>query len=209
MAIKFLLEDCLHKRMRLNIKYSKTPKRLPTVLTKEEIKKLFNAIENKKHKLMIELLYGAGLRVSELINLKVGNLEIDNGYGFVRGGKGNKDRLFILSQKLIDRLKELIEEGSLDKNSYLFNSNKNLKYDIRTIQQIVKKAGKKAKIEKKISPHSLRHSFATHLIENGYDVSSVQALLGHKSPETTFIYLHASSKRMINVKSPLDDLIEK
>ena len=206
MAIRFLFEEVLEKRMWIDIKYSKTPKKLPVVLSKEEIKKLFSAIDNKKHRLMIELLYSAGLRVSELINLKVYDLEIDKGYGFVRSGKGNKDRLFILSEKLRDKIKELIEEDLLDKGSYLFSSNRNLKYNIRTIQQIIKKARKKAKIDKKISPHTLRHSFATHLVENGYDLTQVQALLGHKSPETTMIYLHTASKNMINIKSPLDSI---
>ena len=206
MAIRFLFEEVLNKRIWIDIKYSKVPEKLPVVLSKEEVKRLFSAISNEKHRLMIELMYSAGLRVSELINLRVKDLEIDKGYGFVRAGKGNKDRLFILSPILIDKIKRLINEDLLDNDSYLFSSNRNLKYNVRTIQEIIRKAVKKAKIEKKISPHTLRHSFATHLIENGYDVSQVQSLLGHKSPETTFVYLHIASPNMINIKSPIDSL---
>ena len=206
MAIKFLFEDVLEKRMWIDITYSKVPQKLPVVLSKEELKRLFESISNEKHKLMIELLYSTGLRVSELINLKVCDLEIDKGYGFVRAGKGNKDRLFILSPKLKDKINDLIKRDLLDNDSYLFSSNRNVKYNIRTIQQIIKKARRKAKIEKRISPHTLRHSFATHLIENGYSVNEVQNLLGHKSPETTMIYLHTASKNMINIKSPFDNI---
>ena len=203
-AIKFLLKDVLGKRVTVNLKFSKIPRKLPVVLTKEEVKLLIDSIGNKKHKLMIQVMYSAGLRVSELINLKVQDLDLDKNYGFVRGGKGNKDRIFIIAEKLKEELKELIKEENLE--SYLFNSNKNRPYNVRTLQEIVKKATKNSKIKKKISCHTLRHSFATHLIENGYSISEVQSLLGHKSPETTFIYIHAASPNMIKVKSPLDEL---
>lgn len=205
MAIRFLFLDVLDKKMWIDIKYSKTPKRIPEVLSKEEVKKLFSAIDNDKHRLMIELMYSSGLRVSELVNLKVCDLNIDKGYGFVRAGKGNKDRLFILSEKLRGKIRELIGKEGLKEESYLFSSNRGKKYHIKSVQLIVKNASKKAGIGRKIHPHTLRHSFATHLIENGYDVSAVQSLLGHKSPETTMVYVHMASPNMINVKSPLDD----
>src|SRR3989344_5573498 len=203
-AIKFLLKNILGKRVTVNIKFSKVPKRLPVVLTKDEIKSLINSVENKKHKLIIQLMYSAGLRVSELINLKVQDLELNKNYGFVRGGKGNKDRIFIIAEKIKEDINNLIEKEKLD--NYLFYSNRKRPYDIRSLQEIVKKAKKKIKLKKEISCHTLRHSFATHLIENGYSISEVQALLGHKSPETTLIYLHTSSPEMIKVKSPLDEL---
>lgn len=206
MAIKFLMEDCLHKRMKLNIRYSKTPRRLPEVLSKEEIKTLFTSIPNEKHKLMVELMYSGGLRVSELTNLKVKDLQIDKGYGFVRSGKGNKDRLFILSPKLKERINNLTLKEKLSDNSYLFISNRKTKYSTRSLGKIIKDSCKISKIHRRVSCHTLRHSFATHLIENGYDVSQVQGLLGHKSPETTMIYLHISSPNMINVRSPIDNL---
>ncbi|MEM7825010.1 MAG: tyrosine-type recombinase/integrase [Candidatus Aenigmatarchaeota archaeon] len=206
MAIRFLFEDVLDKRIWIDIKYSKVPEKFPVILTKEEVKKLFDNIENPKHRLMIELMYSAGLRVSELTNLCVKDLEIDKGFGWVREGKGKKDRLFIIAEKLKDRIKELIEKENLEPEFYLFRSQRDKKYDVRSLQKIIKKAARNARIEKKISCHTLRHSFATHLIENGYSISEVQALLGHKSPETTFIYLHSSASNMIRVKSPLDEL---
>jgi site-specific recombinase XerD len=151
-------------------------------------------------------MYSAGLRVSELLNLKVCDLEIDKGYGFVRSGKGGKDRLFILSEKFKERISELIYNNGLKGDNLLFLSNRDRKYNVRSMQEIIRKACKKAGIEKKVHPHTLRHSFATHLIENGYSVSEVQGLLGHKSPETTMIYLHTATKSMLNIKSPIDSL---
>jgi len=206
MAIRFLFIDILDKRMWIDIKYSKITKKLPIVLTKDEVKKLFNSIDNPKHKLMVELMYSSGLRVSELLGLRVCNLEIEKGYGFVRKGKGNKDRLFILSQKIVDKIIDLIDFEKLSYENYLFNSNRNSKYNVRSLQNIIKCTCREADIKKRVSCHTLRHSFATHLIEKGYDVSQVQSLLGHKSPETTMIYVHISSPNMINVKSPFDDL---
>jgi len=205
-AIKFLLKDVLGKRVTINIKFSKVPKKLPIFLTKEEVKLLIDSIDNKKHKLMIQVMYSAGLRVSELLNLKVRDLELDKNYGFVRGGKGNKDRIFIIAESIKDEIKEFIENNKLTFESHLFCSNRNHPYNSRSLQEILNKAGKKVKLKKKISCHTLRHSFATHLIEDGYSVSEVQALLGHKSPETTLVYLHTSSPNMIKVKSPLDSL---
>lgn len=205
MAIRFLFEQVLDKRMWIDIKYSKIPEKLPVVLTKEEVRNLFNAIENEKHRLMIELMYSAGLRVSELINLQVRDLEIEKGFGFVRSGKGSKDRVFILADKLKDKLKNLIKNENLSKDYFLFSSNRRKKYHMRSLQQIIKDAARKTKLSKKISCHTLRHSFATHLIESSHSISEVQALLGHKSPETTQVYLHTASPNMIKIKSPLDE----
>ncbi|MBI2667914.1 tyrosine-type recombinase/integrase [Candidatus Woesearchaeota archaeon] len=206
MAIRFLFEDVLDKRIWIDIKYSKTPERIPVVLSKEEIKSLFNAIKNQKHKLMIQLMYSAGLRVSELINLKADDLDINKGYGFVRKGKGNKDRIFIIADSIKEELRRFIGTKKLNEFDYLFTSKKGKKYNVSSPRNVIKKACKIAKIEKNISCHTLRHSFATHLIEYGYSISEVQSLLGHKSPETTFVYVHATSPNMIKVKSPLDNL---
>ncbi|MBI2106717.1 tyrosine-type recombinase/integrase [Candidatus Woesearchaeota archaeon] len=206
MALRFLFQEVLGKTMWIDIKYSKVPEKLPVVLTKEEVKMLLESIDNPKHKLMIGLMYSAGLRVSELINLKIKDFEFDKGYGFVRRGKGNKDRLFILSQKIKDSVISLLEKEKLNHEGLLFIGNRNRAYNPRSLQIIVKKACKKAGIKKNVHCHTLRHSFATHLIENGYDVSAVQAILGHKSPETTMIYIHMTSPNMISIKSPLDTL---
>ena len=203
-AIKFFMENILNKRLFYNIKYSKVPKRLPVVLTKDEIKKLIDSIENPKHKLMIRLMYSAGLRVSELVKLKIEDFQFDKNYGWVRQGKGKKDRMFIIADSLNEELQRFILENNLE--SHIFIGYKGCHISQRSIQEIIRKSTKKAKIKKRISPHTLRHSFATHLIENGYDVASVQSLLGHNSAETTMIYLHIANPKMINVKSPLDSL---
>jgi integrase/recombinase XerD len=201
MSIRFLFEDVLDKRMWINIKYSKVPEKLPLILSKKELKKLFNAIENDKHRLMAKLMYSAGLRVSELVNLRVEDIHIDRSYGFVRKGKGNKDRIFIVADSLKEDLKKFIGSAT---EGYLLISQRKSKYNPRSLQQIIEKARKKAKIRKKISCHTLRHSFATHLVEDGCSVFEIQSLLGHKSPETTMVYLHVKSPSFIKVKSPLD-----
>lgn len=206
MAIKFYFEEILGRKMWIDIKYSKVPKELPEVLSKEEVKKLIDSTKNLKHVLIISLLYSAGLRVSELVNLKVKDLNLEMKHGFVRNGKGGKDRIFILSDNLIKPLKRLIENEFLEDKDYLFKSNRNKKYSLRTIQKIVDNSAKSSGLKRKIHPHTLRHSFATHLIENGYALENVQSLLGHKSPETTMIYTHIASPTLINTRSPLDDL---
>jgi site-specific recombinase XerD len=208
MALRFLFGNVLEKRMWIDIKYSKVPEKLPIVLSKEEVKKLFEAIKNPKHKLMIELMYGAGMRVSELLNLGIKDFDIDRKYGFVRHGKGNKDRLFIIPEKIAQEIKELIKNENLSDENYLFTSNRNRKYSVRSIQKIIRNSARRTGLKnwKEIHPHTLRHSFATHLIENGYDITNVQSLLGHKSPETTLIYTHIASPNLISTKSPLDNL---
>lgn len=150
-------------------------------------------------------MYSAGLRVSELVNLRVRDLDLKENYGWVRHGKGNKDRMFIIAESLKKGLLEHIKINNLNNENWLFSSyNGNI--SARTVQEIIKKAAKKTKINKKVHPHTLRHSYATHLIENGYDVTTVQSLLGHNSAETTMVYLHIAPKRFINVRSPLDEL---
>lgn len=205
-ALKFLMENILNKRKYFyNIRYSKTPKRLPIVLTKQEVIDLINSIKNNKHKLMIKLMYSSGLRVSELVNLKVSDLNLINNFGYIRKGKGAKDRLFIIANSLKKELFDYILNNKIDLDSYLFISYMG-RMSPRTVQEILKKASKKLKLNKKVHPHTLRHSFSTHLIENGYNISDVQSLLGHKSLETTMIYVHLASPKMLSVVSPLDDL---
>ena len=205
-ALKFLFEEILNKKLTLKIKYSKVPKTMPIFLTKDEVKRLFEATKNEKHRLILELLYSAGLRVSEIVNLKVEDFEFERSVGWVRNGKGNKDRPFIIAQLLDPKLKAYIKLNNLSYNSYLFMGNNGNKYGVRSIQEIIKKSAKLAGIIKNIHPHSLRHSYATHLIENGYDVNSIQSLLGHNSVETTMMYVHMVSPKMIKVKSPYDEL---
>ncbi|MBI1935755.1 tyrosine-type recombinase/integrase [Candidatus Woesearchaeota archaeon] len=204
-ALKFFYGSVLHKRLMINIRYSKTPKALPIVLTKEEIVKLINSISNPKHKLMAKLLYSAGLRVSELVHLKPEHLEIENGYGWVRHGKGNKDRMFIIADNTREELKNYISKECASSDSYIFRGF-NGHLTTASVRSIIKNAVKSAEISKHAHPHTLRHSFSTHLIENGSSVAEVQSLLGHSSAETTMVYLHIASPKMIGTKSPIDSL---
>jgi len=205
-SIRFLIEEVMHRNMYLRLKFSKRPRSLPTVLAKEEVRKLIDAIENPKHRLMIELMYSAGLRLSELVNLRVRDFEFSNNFGWVRKGKGNKDRAFIIAEKLKKEILDHISKNKLGYDSWLFSGNKNYHISQRTIQEIVKKAAKNAKIAKSVHPHTLRHSFATHLVENRCSLTSLQSLLGHNSLETTHVYVHTASPLMLAVKSPFDSL---
>jgi integrase/recombinase XerD len=206
MALRFLFHDVLDKRMWIDIHYSKVPVKMPLVLTKEEIRKLFNAIDNEKHKLIMQLIYAAGLRASELIHLKVKDIEFGKYYGFIRKGKGNKDRIFVVSSKIEQKLMKLIQKEELESDDFIFKSNRGNKYSLSSLQMIVKEATKKAGIEKKVHPHTLRHSFATHLVEDGYSLQDVQSMLGHRSPETSLVYVHMVSPKMVRIKSPFDTL---
>ena len=207
-ALKFYFNN-LGKKFNINLRYSKKSRTLPIVLSQEEIMNLINNIKNQKHKLMISLLYSAGLRASELLNLKIKELNLENNYGFIRKGKDNKDRIFIIAQSLKPIIKQLITEENLENEDYLFNNNRNHQYSIRSLQEIIKIAAKAARINKKVHPHTLRHSFATHLIEQGRSLTDVQSLLGHKSPETSMIYVHLASPKLLGIKSPLDTILEQ
>lgn len=206
MAIKFLFEQVLDKKMWIDIKYSKVRKKIPTFLTKKEVEKLIESISNHKHKIMIAFMYSAGLRVSELINLRVRDLELRRRFGYVKNGKGGKDRIFVVSERLVAIIQQIITNNRLEEEDYLFSSMRNKKYNTATIRKIIKSSVKKSRIKKNVHPHTLRHSFTTHLIDNGHSISEVQAILGHKSPETTLTYLHTASSKLINIKSPLDKL---
>ena len=205
-AIRFLMEDVLRRNLHLDFKYSRRPKNLPVFLTRDELKRLFDVIKNPKHKLMIELMYSAGLRVSELLHLRVRNFEFEMGFGWIRKGKGNKDRPFIIAKKLKDEILHHIRENKLMKDDFLFTRNKILPLHVRTVQEILKKAAKKAGIKKHVHPHMLRHSFGTHLVEEDNDLVDVQQLLGHSSMKTTMVYVHTAAPRIISVKSPFDNL---
>lgn len=200
-SLRFMMEEVLRRRMRLNIRYSKTPRNLPVCLTKEEVKRLIGAITNRRHKLLVSLMYGAGLRVSEVLSLRKEDIDIDSNIGWVRHGKGDKDRPFILPACLKEEIRRMIGAGSV----YLFEG-RNGHLSTRTADVVIKRAAKKAGIKKKVHPHTLRHSFATHVLEAGHDVTAVQALLGHSEPRTTLEYVHTAKPKMIGVRSPLDTL---
>jgi len=205
-SITFMIEWVLDKRWRLNIRYSKKPKKLPVVLTRDEIINLLRVINNHKHRLIMALMYSSGLRVNELVSLRVRDLELEQSYGWVRHGKGNKDRVFIIAERLKKDLTDWIEKEKLGYDSYLFKGRKGWHLSTQTVLKITKKSGMKAGIRKNIHPHTLRHTFGTHIIENGYSLQSLQGLLGHNSPETSTVYVHTACPKMIKIKSPYDDL---
>ena len=200
-SLRFMMEEVLRKSMKLNIRYSKTPKRLSRCLSRNEIKKLVSVITNNEHRLIVLLMYGSGLRVSEVVNLKSEDIDFESNIGWVGHGKGNKDRPFILPFCLVDDIKNIVRDHS----GYLF-SGRNGKLSVKSVQEIVNNAAKKAKIDKNVHPHMLRHSFATHLLEAGNDVTAVQSLLGHNEARTTLTYLHIVKPKLITIKSPLDEI---
>lgn len=203
-ALKFFYEEILHKRLTIKIRYLKTAKKLPDFLTKEEMLRLINTIENPKHSLLVRLMYCSGLRVSELLQLKVKDLNLEGNYGWVRNGKGGKDRPFIIAHSLKEELAEYIKCKRPEE--LLFIGWNRSMYNSSSVRAILTTAARKAKLTKKVHPHLLRHSFATHLIQNGYSPLEVQPLLGHNNVNTTMIYVHLAAVNLLNVRSPLDSL---
>ncbi|OYT41840.1 integrase [Candidatus Pacearchaeota archaeon ex4484_26] len=201
-AIKFFFLNVLRKKI-YGIPYPKRKESLPIILSKREVKKLINSIENPKHKLLVSFLYACGLRVSEAVKLRVSDIDFDEGLIYVRKGKGGKDRCVPLPKSLIKSMENL--KVQINNFKYLFQTKKG-HLSIKSAQLIVEKAAKKAGINKRVSPHTLRHSFATHLLESGVSIRIIQKLLGHKRIAATQIYTQISNQTIKNVKSPLDDL---
>lgn len=200
-ALKFTFDEVLNFNI-VNIKTPKSIKKLPTVLTKNEVKDLIRNAETKKERLIIKFLYSSGVRVSELCKIKINDLELKEGTAWVRHGKGAKDRAIILSQNLIKDLKDYIP---IVKSEFLFPGKKG-KMSERNVELIINKTSKRANIHKKVTPHTLRHSFATHLLEAGVDIRKIQTLLGHSNLQTTQIYTHINTSEIRKIKSPLDNL---
>ena len=201
-SIKYAFMAIAGKDPTAGIKRPKNQKKLPIILTKEEVRALFESAPTKKSRLILESLYSSGLRVSEIVKLKQKDIDFNENIGWVREGKGKKDRMFILSEKLSKKLKKFTEKRQ-DWN-FLFSKQKSL--TSRNIQKIVGKTAKKAHINKEVHPHTLRHSFATHLLDSGVDIRKIQFLLGHSSIATTQIYTHLSQEQLKSIKNPLDSL---
>ncbi len=201
-ALKFFFVEILKKEVG-EIKMPKKDKKLPEVLTRDEVSKLLKSAETRKSRLIISLLYSSGLRVSELVNLKPQDINFGENIGWVRGGKGNKDRMFTVSEGLANELKDYMKKR--DGAKYLFSHEDPL--TTRNVQKIVKHLRNRADIQKKVTPHTLRHSFATHLLEAGTDIRMIQMLLGHSSLNTTQLYTHISSDQIKKIINPLDSLL--
>jgi len=188
-----------------DIKRPKKDKRLPVVLNKKEIKAILEALENLKHRTILTLIYSSGLRIGETVKLKPADIDSERMLIHVKGGKGRKDRYTILSEYIINMLREYYKIYRPEK--WLFEGQNTEKHlSTRTVQVVFNNACNKANIAKEVTVHSLRHSFATHMLENGIDLRYIQELLGHQSSKTTEIYTHVSQKKIQQIKSPLDDI---
>lgn len=200
-AIKFFYRKVLHKDFNIHIPFPKRSNRLPVVLSRAEIEQLLQTISNHKHRLILALSYGSGLRVSEVLRIRVCDIHFHELLLYVRESKGKKDRFTVLPEKILRELRSFASGKS--PHDLLFPSERGGILSTRTVQFVFHKALKVAHIEKPATFHSLRHSFATHLIENGVNLRYVQELLGHKSIRITERYTHVSLPALRNLKSPL------
>jgi integrase/recombinase XerD len=205
-AVKLFFNKIENKK--LNPELVHRPKRtklLPNVLSKEEVKLILNSLKNLKHKTMLSLIYSCGLRRGELLNLKTTDIDSKRNMIIIRQGKGRKDRIAPLSAKILEILRNYYSDYK--PTVWLFEGEQQgEKYSEQSLQSVLKQALEKAKINKPVSLHWLRHSFATHLLENGTDLRYIQEILGHSSSRTTEIYTHVSTKSILQIKSPFDDL---
>jgi integrase/recombinase XerD len=204
-AIKFYFEQVLNMdKFFIEIPRPKKPSLLPKALSTHDIKKMLGTIANQKHELLLKMTYGMGLRVSELVNLKITDIDSKRMQVLISQSKGKKDRYVNLPESVLDLLRKYYLQYK--PKYYLFEGQYGGQYSVRSVQAVFKKAMQKAKINKKIGVHSLRHSYATHLIEQGTDIRFVQELLGHNDIKTTMVYTGLTDQTKRNIKSPLDNL---
>jgi integrase/recombinase XerD len=204
-AIRYYYMNVMGDAKRVTfIERPRAERKLPTVLSEEEVAALLRSVENLKHRCILMLIYSAGLRLSELIALERRDLAVERGQLVVRSGKGNKDRITLLSRKALAIVDEYLIQYKPER--HLFEGPDGGPYSPRSVQVIFHRAREKAGITKPATVHTLRHSFATHLLEKGTDLRYIQALLGHSSSKTTEIYTHVSTKALGKIRSPLDDL---
>lgn len=203
-ALRFFFREILKRPFTTEqVPIKKKEKQLPKVISKEKIKALIGSTKNIKHRIIIELLYSTGIRLNELINLKRKDIDFDRSIVNIKRGKGKKDRITIISRSLrLDLLKYY--SNSTFRTEYVLEG-RNGKYTKKSVQMVLSKAGRKLGI--RLSPHMLRHSFATHLLEEGTDIRYIQALLGHSDVSTTQIYTKVASAKLQNIKNPLDGIL--
>jgi len=207
-SLKFFFHTFLHLKIIEDIKIPKKAKKLPVVLTKEELKALFKATKHGRNRLIMQFLYSTGCRVSEASKLKVDDLEFDEGIARVKGGKGNKDRIIVLSKEWISDVKKYLKKKKI-KSEFVFSKKNGKPISSDTTERLIKEAAQKAGITKDVTPHKLRHSFATHLLESGENIRKIQELLGHSNLSTTQIYTKVTTEELKKVVSPLDSLNKK
>ncbi|MDO8647367.1 MAG: tyrosine-type recombinase/integrase [Candidatus Diapherotrites archaeon] len=207
-ALKYFYHTLLHLKIIEEIKTPKKAKKLPITLTKEELKLLFKATKAGRNRLILEFLYSTGCRVSEASKLKTEDLELEEGIARVKGGKGNKDRIIILSKQWISEIKKYLKKKK-NKSAFVFSKKNATPISTDTIERMIKESAAKAKITKDITPHKLRHSFATHLLESGENIRKIQELLGHSNLSTTQIYTQVTTDELKKVVSPFDTMQKK
>lgn len=200
-AIKYYYYQVAGWSTKIEIKTAKKPGRLPVVLSRSEIQKMLDLTKNSKHKLLLGLAYGAGLRVSEAVNLRVGDCDVNELTLHIKQAKGRKDRLTLIPEKMRCDFAKLL--NGKDCNALVFESERGGKLATRTAQKVFEQALQRAAITKPATFHSLRHSFATHLIENGVDIRYVQELLGHNEIRTTQRYTQVTNPALKKIQSPL------
>lgn len=194
-ALQFFYKNVLKQNFTEELPLGKKSGHLPQVLNTEEIKSLLDATLNLKHRFLLMVLYYTGIRLNELVNLRWEDFDFERKTIHLKITKGTKDRVIFFHQNLVD----LIHNFGLKKEGYLFQSNLGKKYNLRSVQMVVRQAAQRAGIKKRVTPHTLRHSFATHLLEAGADIRSIQQLLGHKDLKTTQIYTHVANKDLTNL----------
>ena len=177
-------------------------KKLPVILSMEEVRRLIQCAYNIRHKALLSLIYSAGFRVGEAMRLRISDVDSERMLIHIKGAKGRKDRYTLLSKRALEILREHMRIYT--PKIYIFEASGGKPYSVRSAQNVLQIAAKRAGIEKKITPHSLRHSFATHLLENGTDIRYIQNLLGHSSPKTTMIYTHVSDIAVQKIRNPFD-----
>ena len=207
-ALKLFIVFCPETLINnLELVRPKKSKKLPNILSQEEVLKIIGVTQNLKHKAILALIYSCGLRISELINLKLENFNIDRKQLVIKNSKGRKDRYVSLADSFIPLLSNYYY--SYKPEIYFVEGQNKGKYSAESVRQFLKKNCLKAGIRRTVTPHTLRHSYATHLLENGVDIRYIQSLLGHSRPETTMIYTHVKRKDLMEIQNPLDRALQK
>ena len=204
-SLKFFYKEIYNRKIPFEyLKVTQYENKLPVVLSKTEVKKIINNTNNLKHKAILAVIYSAGLRIGELLALKKTDIDSERMLIHIKGAKGKKDRYTILSIKVLQLLREYYKE--YQPKEFLFEGQKGGKYSSESAGQLLKRAVIKSKINKSVTLHTLRHSFATHLLENGISIAHIQKLLGHNNISTTLIYTHIAKDIAQNIRSPFDNI---
>jgi integrase/recombinase XerD len=207
-ALKFYYEQVLERpKLEVNIVRPKKPKQLPRVMSFEDVQAILSVVKNNKHYFILALTYGTGMRLSEIVNLKLSDIDINRQTVFIAKAKGKKDRVVSFPKSLLHFFE--LYKLEYKPQVYVFEGQYGGQYTARSVQQIFQKAKEMAKVQGVNGIHSFRHSYATHLHEMGTDITNIQKLLGHNDLKTTMIYTHISKKEVLNIVSPLDQLLRK